>query len=316
MKAILFDKKSPDRLVLRQIGKPVPRDNEVLIKIITVSINAADYRSMRMGSIPKRKIFGADVAGRIDAVGKNIKKFKVGDEVFGDLSSYGFGGFAEYVTAPEFLVALKPDGVTFTDAAAVPMAALTALQGLRNLGKIRPGQKVLIHGAGGGVGTFAVQLAKNFGAEVTAVCGPKNIDIVRSIGADRVIDYSKEDFSVGSELYDLVLVVNGKQSLFTYRRMMAPKGILVMLGGALTQIFSIMLFGWVHSLGGKKMRLLAAKASVEDLETIIKLVAEGKVKPVIDQTFPLEETAEAMQYLSQGHVRGKVVINVVQYSQN
>jgi len=316
MKAILFDKKLPDRLVLRQLEKPVPGDNEVLIKIIAVSINAADYRSMRMGSIPKSKIFGADVAGRVEAVGKDIKKFKIGDEVFGDLASHGFGGFAEYVTAPEFLLALKPAGVTFTDAAAVPMAALTALQGLRNLGKIRPGQKVLIHGAGGGVGTFAVQLAKYFGAEVTAVCGPKNINIVRSIGADRVIDYSKEDFSIGGERYDLVLVVNGKESLFTYRRVMAPKGILVMLGGALTQIFSIMLFGWVHSLGGKKMRLLAAKANAEDLEFIISLVEKGKLKPVIDKTFPLEETAQAMQYLNQGHARGKVVINVVQDPQN
>ncbi|MAT45640.1 MAG: alcohol dehydrogenase [Anaerolineaceae bacterium] len=310
MKAVVFDKKLPEHLANREVEKPVPNADEVLVKVVTVSINAADYRSMRMGSIPKRKIFGSDIAGRVEAVGKNIQKFKVGDEVFGDLSSYGFGGFAEYVTAPENLLALKPAGVSFTEAAAVPMAALTALQGLRNLGKIKPGQKVLIHGAGGGVGTFAVQLAKYFGTEVTAVCGPHNVDLIRSLGADYVIDYSKEDFSIGGPLYDLVLVVNGNNSLSTYRRVMAPKGKLVMLGGGLSQIFNIMLFGWLHSLGGKKMRLLAAKASGEDLEFIIQLVEEGKIKPIINKTFPLDKTAEAVQYISQGHARGKIVINV------
>lgn len=313
MRAIVYEKSnSPDILVLRELEKPVPNDNEVLIKIAAVSINAADYRSMRMGTIPKRKIFGADVAGRVESVGRSIKKFKVGDEVFGDLAGNGFGGFAEYVTAPEFLLALKPASLSFIDTAAVPMAAVTALQGLRDLGKIRAGQEVLICGAGGGVGAFAVQLAKHFGAEVTAVCGPHNVEIVRSLGADRVIDYSKEDFRAGGERYDLVLAVNGSQSLSAYRGVMAPKGILVMVGGALTQILSVMLFGWLHSLGGKKMRLLAAKPSAGDLELIIKLVEDGKVKPVIDKIYPLEKTAEAIKYTSQGHARGKVVIEVVQ----
>lgn len=313
MRAIVYEKSnSPDVLVLRELEKPVPNDNEVLIKIAAVSINAADYRSMRMGTIPKRKIFGADVAGRVESVGRSIKKFKVGDEVFGDLAGNGLGGFAEYVTAPEFLLALKPASLSFVDTAAVPMAAVTALQGLRDLGKIRAGQEVLICGAGGGVGAFAVQLAKHFGAEVTAVCGPHNVEIVRSLGADRVIDYSKEDFRAGGERYDLVLAVNGSQSLSAYRGVMAPKGILVMVGGALTQIFSVMLFGWLHSLDGKKMRLLAAKPSAGDLEFIIQLVEDGKVKPVIDKIYPLEETAEAIKYLSQGHARGKVVIEVVQ----
>jgi NADPH:quinone reductase-like Zn-dependent oxidoreductase len=312
MKAIVFEKKLPEQLVYREIEKPVPNVDEVLVKIVAVSINAADYRSMGLGSIPKRKIFGADIAGRVETVGNNIQKFKVGDEVFGDLSSYGFGGFADYVTAPENLLALKPAGVSFTDAAAVPMAALTALQGLRNLGKIKPGQKVLIHGAGGGVGTFAVQLAKYFGAEVTAVCGPKTVDLIRSLGADNIIDYSKEDFSTSGLLYDLVLVINGNNSLSTYRRVMAPKGNLVMVGGGLSQIFNIMLFGWLFSLGKKKMRLLAAKASANDLEFIIQLVEEGKIKPIIDKTFPLDKTAEAVQYIRQGHARGKIVINVPQ----
>lgn len=317
MKAIVYEKgSSPDALVLREVEKPVPNDHEVLIKVAAVSINAADYRSMRMGIIPKRKIFGADVAGRVEAAGKNVQNLRVGDEVFGDLSGSGFGGFAEYVTAPEHLLALKPVEVSFVDAAALPMAAITALQGLRDLGKIQPGQKVLICGAGGGVGTFAVQLAGYYGAEVTAVCGPQNVDIVRSLGAGRVIDYSKEDFSTSGTQYDLVLVVNGSRSLSVYQRTMAPKGILVMVGGALRQILSLMLFGWVHTLGGKKMRLLAARPNAGDLQFIMKLVQDGKVRPVIDSTYPLEETAAAIRYLSQGHAHGKVVINNVKTIQS
>ncbi len=260
MKAILYEKgNSPDVLVLREVEKPIPADNEVLIKIAAVSINAADYRSMRMGIIPKRKIFGADVAGRVEAAGKDVQKFKVGDEVFGDLASCGFGGFAEFVTAPESFLAIKPASLSFIETAAVPMAAVTALQGLRDLGKVRAGQKVLICGAGGGVGTFAVQLASYYGAQVTAVCGPQNVELVRSLGAQRVIDYSQEDFCAGSERYDLVLAVNGSESLGDYRRLLAPGGILVMAGGALSQIVSVMLFGWLHTITGKKMRSLSAK---------------------------------------------------------
>jgi NADPH:quinone reductase-like Zn-dependent oxidoreductase len=312
MKAFVFEKNSPDLLVLNEVEKPIPNDNEVLIKIAAVSVNAADYRSMRMGSIPKRKIFGADVAGHVEAVGKNVHKFTPGDDVLGDLSACGFGGFAEYVCAPESYLALKPADVSFIESAAIPMAAVTALQGLRDLGQIQPGQKVLICGAGGGVGTFAVQLASYFGAEVTAVCGPHNTAMVRSIGADRVIDYSKEDFSVSGRRYDLVCVVNGNEPLYVYKRVMAPDGILVMSGGSLTQIFNVMVFGWLHSVGGKKMRLLSAKPSTKDLEFIIKIVQEGKVKPVIDKTYPLEETAEAVKYLGKGHARGKVVIQIDQ----
>ncbi len=313
MKAIVYEKSSsPDILALRELEKPVLTDNEVLIKVAAVSINAADYRSLRMGIIPKRKIFGADVAGRVEAVGKDIKKFKVGDEVFGDLSGNGFGGFAEYVATPERFIASKPAGVSFIDAAAVPMAAVTALQGLRDLGKVRAGQKVLICGAGGGVGMFAVQLARYYGADVTAVCGPHNVEAVRSLGADRVIDYSEQDFCVSDVRYDLILAVNGNQSLADYHRLMSPRGILVMAGGALTQVFSLMLFGWLYSFGGKKMRMLAAKPCAQDLEFVIRLVEQGKVKPVIDRTYPLEETAEAMRYLGQGHARGKVVIDIGQ----
>jgi NADPH:quinone reductase-like Zn-dependent oxidoreductase len=312
MKAVVYDKNhSPDVLVVREVEKPVPQDNEVLVKIHAVSINAADYRSMRMGIIPKRRIFGADIAGRVEEAGKNIVNLKVGDEVFGDIASYGFGGFAEYAAAPETLLALKPATVSFENAAAVPMAAVTALQALRDLGSIQEGQKVLICGAGGGVGSFAVQLAKYFGAEVTAVCSPENAELTRSLGADHIIDYSKEDFTKSGNRYDLVLAVNGNHSLSAYKRTLTPHGIFVMAGGALTQLISTILFGSLMSIGSKKIRHLSAKQSSKDLEFVMKLVEEGRVKPVIDRCYPLHETAEAMRYLSKGHARGKVIITII-----
>jgi 2-desacetyl-2-hydroxyethyl bacteriochlorophyllide A dehydrogenase len=311
MKAVVYDKSnSPDVLILRDVEKPAPNENEVLVKIHAVSINAIDYRSMRMGIIPKRKIFGTDIAGRVESVGSNIRELRVGDEVFGDLSSCGFGGFAEYVAVPESVLALKAASISFEDAAAIPMAALTALQALRDKGNIQPGQKVLICGAGGGVGTFAVQLAKYFGAEVTAVCGEANVELVRSLGADHVIDYTKDDFSKSGKRYDLVLAVNGNHPLSVYKRALAPKGTFVMVGGNLSQVIKTVLFGRFMSLGGKKMRFLSAKISKNDLEFVQKLVEEGKVKPVIDRRYPLSETAEAVRHLKNGHARGKVVIIV------
>lgn len=259
----------------------------------------------------KGRIFGADIAGRIEEAGRNIENLKVGDEVFGDTASYGFGGFAEYAAAPERLLALKPASVSFENAAAVPMAAVTALQALRDLGSIQKGQKVLICGAGGGVGSFAVQLAKYFGAEVTAVCSPENAELTRSLGADHIIDYTKEDFTKSGNCYDLVLAVNGNHSLSAYKRTLTPNGIFVMAGGALTQLISNMVFGSLMSIGSKKMRHLFAKQSTKDLEFVMKLVEEGKVKPIIDRRYPLDETAEAMRYLSKGHARGKVIITIV-----
>lgn len=311
MKAVVYDKRnSPNALVLREVEKPIPSDNEVLVKIYAVSVNAGDYRSMKMGSIPKQKIFGSDIAGRVEAVGKHINRFAIGDEVFGDISAAGLGGFAEYVVVPEIALALKPTSVTFKTAAAVPMAAVTALQALRNKGQIQPGQKVLICGAGGGVGTFSVQLAKYFGAEVTAVCGEKNVKIIQSLGADYVINYKENDFTKSGKYYDLVLAINGNHSLFTYKRLLAPKGIYVMVGGGLSQVFKSLLFGAFLSIGNKKMRSLAAKPNRKDLEFIIKLVEDGKIKPVIDRYYPLRETAEAVWYLSDGHALGKVIIEV------
>lgn len=311
MKAVVYNKKGlPDKLIYRNVEKPRPNDNELLIKILAVSANAADYRSMRMGIIPKRRIFGADIAGRVETVGKNIRQFKTGDEVIGDLSNCGFGGFAEYAVAPEKALIPKPAKILFDEAAALPMAAITALQALRDKGNIQKGQNVLIVGSGGGVGTFAVQLAKYFGTVVTAVCSTKNVEQTSSLGANYVIDYTKEDFTKSSRYYDLILAVNGNHSLSAYKQILNPNGIYVMVGGALLQIFKSILFGWLMSFGSKKMRSLAAKSNQKDLEFIVKLVEDGKIKPVIDRRYSLDKAADAMRYLGEGHARGKVVINV------
>ena len=310
MKAIVYNKKAPDKLVFTDVEKPIPNDDEVLIKIMAASINAADYRSMRMGLIPKKKIFGADIAGLIESVGRNIRQFKPGDEVYGDLASFGFGGFGEYVTAPEKAITFKPANLSFTEAAVLPLAAVTALQAFRNKSNLQKGQKVLIVGSGGGVGTYAVQLAKYYGAEVTAVCSSQNAELAKSLGADHVIDYTQEDFTKSDRRYDLILAINGNYPLFACKRLLNPNGTYIMIGGALIQVFKSLLFGWLLSLGAKKMRFLAAKANQADLEFIAKLAEEGHIKPVISQRFILEKTAEAMQYLNAGHARGKVVITV------
>jgi len=312
MKAVVYDKsKYPEVLELREVEKPIPGDNEVLVKIFAVSVNAADYRSMKLGIIPKRRIFGADITGRVEAVGKNVTKFAIGDEVVADTADCGFGGFAEYVAVPEAVLVFKPKGIAFDIAAAVPLAAVTALQALRDKGNIQQGKKVLIYGAGGGVGTFAVQLAKYFGAEVTAVCGENNVDIMKSLGPDYIINYSRDDFTKSNKTYDIVLAVNGKNPLSVYKSVLDSRGVCVMVGGAFSQIVKIILLGTFMSMGSKKMRFLAAKPKTEDLEFIIKLVEEGKIKPVIDRRYSLHETHEAIQYLSKGHAKGKVVINVV-----
>jgi NADPH:quinone reductase-like Zn-dependent oxidoreductase len=311
MKAVVFNKKSlPDKLIYCDVDKPVPNDDEILIKVHAVSLNAADYRSLKMGLIPKRKIFGADVAGRIESAGKNISLFKAGDEVLGDLASFGFGGLAEYTTAPERAVIIKPDKISFEEAAALPMAAVTALQALREKANIQKGQKVLITGSAGGVGTFAIQLAKYFGAEVTGVCSSKNVQQTLSLGADYVIDYTKEQFTTKEKRYDIILGINGNYPLSAYRRILTSNGIYVMVGGSLSQIFKSLLFGWMLSFGSRKMKSLAAKANKNDLEMLVKLLDNGTIKSVIDRRYPLDRTAEAMNYLKEGHSSGKVVINI------
>jgi NADPH:quinone reductase-like Zn-dependent oxidoreductase len=311
MKAVVYDRKAlPDRLKYCDIEKPVPGDDEVLVKIAAVSVNAADYRSMKMGLIPKKKIFGADIAGRVESTGRNISQFKPGDAVFGDLADYGFGGLAEYALTPEKLLVFKPETVSFEDAAALPIAALSALQALRDKGNIREGHQVLILGSGGGVGTFAVQMAKYFGATVTAVCGSQNVEQTRSLGADHVIDYTKENVIKTGKTYDIILAVNGNYPLLACMKMLHPDGKYVIIGGALPQIFKSILFGWVLSLGSRKIRILAAKPVQKDLELIVNLVSEGKIKPVIERKFPLDQTADAFRYLAAGHARGKVVVIV------
>lgn len=311
MKAVLYNKKGmPEKLILSEIDKPVPIDNEVLIRVYAVSLNAADYRSMKLGIIPKKKIFGADVAGRIESVGKDVSIFKPGDEVMADLASFGFGGLAEYVTAPETAVALKPEQASFEAAATLPLAGMTALQALRNKGNIQKGDKVLIVGSAGSVGPFAVQIAKYFGAEVTGVCSPRNMNQTLSIGADYVIDYTKGDFLNVNKRYNLIVGVNGNYPLLSYRRSLTHNGRFVMVGGSLSQIFKSLLFGWLLSMGSKKMMSLSAKPDKQDLEFLGNLLENGSIKPVIDQQYTLDKTAEAMNYLSRGHATGKIIIKV------
>ena len=312
MKAMVYSKKSaPHAMQLTEIDKPVPASGQVLVRIHSVSLNAADYRSMQMGIGPKSGIFGADIAGRIEEVGPDTKTFKIGDAVFGDLSLNDFGGLAEYVAAPEILLAAKPDTVSFEQASAVPMASLTALQGLRDKGKIKSGDRVLIVGASGGVGLFAIQLAKYFGTHVTAVCSTRKAELAASLGADAVIDYTRTPLNTLQGNFDIILAINGNYSLFTYRKLLAPGGTCVMIGGALTQIARIYLLGPFLSIGKRKLRMLAAKANAEDLAFVMKLVEEGRVRPVIDRRYSLTQAAEAYEYIKAGHSAGKVVVNVI-----
>lgn len=322
MKATVYTKYGPpDILNLEEVRDPTPKEDEVLVKVHAASANAADWHLLRADPFlvrlmygvlkPKHEILGADIAGRAEAVGGNVKQFQPGDEVFGDLSGDGFGGFAEYVCASENALVSKPASMTFEEAAAVPMAAVTALQGLRDKGRIQPGQKVLINGASGGVGTFAVQIAKSFGAEVTGVCSTRKSDMVRSIGADHVIDYTQEDFTRNGQRYDLILAVNGYRPISDYKRALNAKGIYVMVGGSTAQIFQALLLGpWMSMTGSKKMGALSAKPDREDLVFVKELVEAGKVMPVIDRRYPLSEVGEALRYLEEGHARGKVVITV------
>ncbi len=319
MKAIIYHEYgSPDVLRLAEVEKPIFQDDEVLVKVHAASVNARDWHLLTadiflvrlMGGglrKPKDTILGADFAGRVEAVGKNVTQFQPGDEVFGCQS----GGFAEYICARESVLALKPANLSFEEAAAVPIAGVTALQGLRDQGQIRAGQKVLINGASGGVGTFAVQLAKYFGAEVTAVCSTRNLDQARSLGADQVIDYTREDFTQKGQQYDLILAANGYHPLSAYKRALTPKGIYVMAGGSAAQIFEAMLLGSLMSIrGDKRLGGVSAKIDQKDLITLKELLEAGKVIPVIDKRYPLSEIPEALRYLGAGHARGKIVITV------
>jgi NADPH:quinone reductase-like Zn-dependent oxidoreductase len=318
MKAIIYEKYGPpEGMRLAEVEKPIPGDNEVLVEVYAVSLNAYDWRMLRGKPFfvrlskglfrPRESVAGEDLAGRVEAVGKDVTRFRPGDEAFGG----GRGVFADYACVPEDRLAAKPASLTFEEAAALPMAGITALQALRDWGQIQPGMSVLVHGAGGGVGTFAVQIAKSFGAEVTAVCGPRNVELMRSLGVDRVIDYTKEDFAKSGERYNLILAVNGRRSFFTFRRSLSPGGVCVIAGGSMPLILQGLLLGpAVSFLSRKKMGVMVAATNARDLDVLGALQQSGRIKPVIDKRYPLTEIVEAMRYLEEGHAQGKVVITM------
>lgn len=323
MKAMVYTRYGPpDVLQLREVERPEPGDDQVLVKVFAASANALDYRRFVKLSTAGRlmeaqvvksvgKTLGADISGVVEAVGARVTQFQPGDEVFG-ISAGSMGGFAEYTCASENHLALKPAVISFDAAAAAPTAALTALQGLRDKGRIQSGQKVLICGASGGVGTFAVQIAKSFDAEVTAVCSQRNLEMARFMGADRVIDYSQEDFTKDGQRYDLIIAINGYHPILDYQHVLTPYGILVILGGSMTQILQGMLVGQLLTkIGRKKMGFMGiAKINQKDLVYIGDLLETGKIEPVIDRYYPLNEIPAAISYLAEGHAKGKIVITM------
>ena len=318
MKAAIYTRYGPPDVVqITDVEKPVPKDNEVLIRVRAASVNPLDWHFMRgtpyvvrLGAglrRPKITRLGVDLAGQVEAVGGNVTQCKPGDEVFGACR----GAFAGYVCAVEDKLALKPANLSFEEAAAVPVAALSALQGLRDKGRIQRGHKVLVDGASGGVGTFAVQIAKSFGAEVTAVCSTRNVETARSIGADHVIDYTREDFTQSGQRYNLIMAANAYHSIFDYRRVLSQDGTYVMVGGGGVQALQALLLGPLLSLiGSRKMRFVSAKINKKDLVFLKDLLEAGKVVPVIDKRYALSGVAEALRYLEEGHAQGKVVITV------
>jgi NADPH:quinone reductase-like Zn-dependent oxidoreductase len=323
MKAIVHTQYGPpDLLALRDVERPTPAAGEVLVEVHAASVTYGNLALVKgkpfivrlmVGGLrkPRHRIQGSDLAGRVVAAGDDVHQFRPGDEVYGDLSECGFGAYAEFVAAPEHLFALKPTNLTFEEAAAVPQAGLVALQGLRNLGRIQEGQQVLIVGASGGNGSFAVQIAKSYGAEVTGVCSTRNIELVQSLGADHVIDYTREDFARNGKRYDLIFTTGGYRSIFDYRRALKPRGSYVMAGGALKQVFEAIMLGPILSVtGGKRLVNLSQKPSQEDLDVMRSMIESGQVSAVIDRCYPLSETSQALSRYGSGDARGKVVISV------
>jgi NADPH:quinone reductase-like Zn-dependent oxidoreductase len=316
MKAFIYERYGPpERLRMAEVDKPVPNADQVLVKVLAASVNAADWHVLRgkplfsratLGLLrPKHKILGVDVAGQVEAVGGGVTRFQPGDEVYANLLDHGYGGFAEYVSVPATAMALKPANLSFEEAAAVPMAAVTALQGLRHHGDIQPAQKVLINGASGGVGTFAVQIAKAYGAEVTAVTSTGNLDLVRSLGADHVLDYTTTDFVGSGRRYDRILDTVGNRSVPDLRRALAEGG-----KAAVTGFTSVAKLLGVSLRGGKDIAMVQAHVTTRDLELLSELIAAGKVRPQIDRRYPFAEIPAAIAYLEQGHATAKVVVGV------
>ena len=323
MKAAVYEKygKPAKVLHIEEVDKPVPRDDQVLIKVVATSINVEDLDFLKgtswsvriLGPLkPKYHVLGFDVAGTVEAVGKDVTQFKPGDQVMGDLFGYGFGGFAEYVCAPEKAIFSKPENLTFQQASTVPSRAILALQGLRGKRRLQRGQKVLINGAGGGVGPFAVQLAKHFGAKVTAVDHTEKLDFLRSLGSDFVVDYTKEDFTKTAEKYDLIFDISAKHSVFSCRRALKPDGVYILLGGSRSVIFQVIFLGMLMSrFGNKKMGLVPWKPNnKEDLKFLKQLIESNKIVPVIDRRFPLTKVAEAFRYFEEGFPKGKIVVEM------
>ena len=323
MKAIVCSKYgSPDVLEFKDVEKPTPKDTEVLVKVNAASLNAADFEILRgawtarlVGPLkPRNKIPGSDMAGKVEEIGRNVSNFQPGDEVFGDLFMCGFGAFAEYVCVPEKVLEKKPDCMTFEEIVTYPQAGLIALQGLCGKRKINPGQKVLINGAGGGMGTFAVQIAKYFGAEVTGVDSRQKLDMLRSIGCDHVIDYTKEDYTKSGKCYDLILDTVAQHSIFTYKATLSPNGMFIVVGGSRFTIFQVLILGPLISLtSGKKLGMNPWKTNKnKDMAFLQELFEAGKVKPVIDRRYPLCEVPKALKYLEDGKAKGKLIITVEQ----
>ena len=315
MKAAVIERYGPpeDVLELKEVEKPTHKDDEVLVKIHAASINWADNAAVRGKPFlvrashglfkPKNRILGTDISGRVEAVGGDVKKFRPGDDVIGDISECGFGAFAEYVAVSENVLALKPVNLSYEEAAAVPQYALVALQGLRDEGQIQPGQKVLINGASGGIGTFAVQIAKSFGADVTGVCSTRNLELVRSLGADHVIDYTQEDFTQKEQRYDLILDIVANRPVSDYTRALRPNGSYVAVAFNASALLA-------RGRGGKKVIQLSHEPNVDDLEYVKELIEAGRVVPVIDSRYPLSEAAEAFKHYGEGRPVGKVVITM------
>jgi NADPH:quinone reductase-like Zn-dependent oxidoreductase len=317
MKAFIYEKYGPpERLRMAEVDKPAPNADEVLVKVLAASVNAADWHVLRgkplfsratLGLLrPKHRILGGDVAGRVEAVGSRVTRFQPGDEVYANLLDHGFGGFAEYVSVPVGVLSLKPTNLSFEEAAAVPMAAVTALQGLRRHGDIQPGQKVLINGATGGVGSFAVQLAKAYGAEVTAVTSTGNLDLVRSLGADHVVDYTTTDFVGSGRRYDLILDTVGNRSVPDLRRTLVAGG-----KAAVTGFTTVARLLAVSLRGGKDIAQVSAHVTAKDLELLSELIEAAKLRPQIDRRYPFADIPAAIAYLERGHARAKVVVDDV-----
>ena len=320
MKAVVYTRYGPPgALALTDVATPVPKDNEVLVRVAAVSLNRSDWETLRGKPLysriggpfrPRHHILGSDVAGRVEAAGRRATLFRPGQDVFGDILGH-MGGFAQYVCVPQGTLAPMPAGVTYAEAAALPQAAAIALQGIRDKGQVQRGQKVLVNGAGGGSGMYAIQLAKLHGAEVTGVDNAEKLEFMRSLGADHVIDYIREDFTANGRAYDLVLDLAAYRRAFAYKAALAPGGRYLYVGGSVTTLLQVLLAGpLIGRAGGKKIRLLAVRLGVEHLAPIVELCQAGKIATVIDRRYPLSETQAALQYLGEGHAKGKVVIIV------